>query len=110
VDIKKMPRAHRNGDMRFCGAGTIVIGNQTVFVNDRLWAVDGDVDSHTGGNLKAVTGPPTIYIQNKLIICAVGDIAAPDNDPKIHPTGPTNPLQASPNVFTYDGTGGGTVV
>ena len=35
-----MPRAHRNGDMRFCGARTIVKGNQTVFVNNELWAVE----------------------------------------------------------------------
>ena len=89
-----MPRAHRNGDMRFCGARTIVKGNQTVWVNNKLWAVEGDEDSHKGGNLEAVTGPPSIRIQNKFIICAVGDRAAPDNgsDEESHPTGPTNQI------------------
>lgn len=49
-----------------------------------------------------------MYINNKLVICAVGDKAAPDRQD--HPAPPTDPSNASTNVFVYDGgSGGGTV-
>ena len=41
-----MPAAHRNGDLRTCGATTSVTGQSTVTVNGKLWAVLGDKDSH----------------------------------------------------------------
>jgi len=37
-----MPAAHRHDDLRVCGATTIVSGQGTVFVNGKLWAVEGD--------------------------------------------------------------------
>lgn len=107
-----MPRAHRDNDERFCGAKTIVNGQSSVYVNNKLWAVEGDIDDHCGmGELIAVVGR-TIYIENKLIICAVGDTAEPDLEDciVIHPKGATAPKNGSPNTFAYEGgTGGGTV-
>lgn len=107
-----MPRAHRDNDSRFCEAKTIVSLQSTVFVNNELWAVEGDMDDHCGmGQLIAVTGR-TVLIENKFVICAVGDDAEEDYENCIlkHPKGATAPKQGSPDTFVYGGTtGGGTV-
>lgn len=109
-----MPKAHREDDLRFCDAKTWVINQSTVFVNDKLWAVEGDLDDHCEmGALIAVYGPPSVKIEDKYVICAVGDEAEPDYEncgiPE-HPTGATNPKTGSPDVYVYGGgTGGGTV-
>jgi hypothetical protein len=42
-----------------------------------LWAVNGDPNNHGAGNLNAVFGELNIYIEDILIIVAVGDKAAP---------------------------------
>jgi hypothetical protein len=103
-----MPGAHRDNDSRFCGASTQVIGQSTVFVNNKLWAVEGDICTHGNGLLYAVYGAKNIYVENKLIICAVGDRATPDN--LGHPAPPTDPLSSSTDTTVYDGaSGGGTV-
>lgn len=105
-----MPGAHRHGDKRFCGATTIVTGQSTVKVNGILWAVEGDYDTHCGeGQLIAVYGAKNVYIQSKRVICAMGDIAAPDREGCIvnHPTGPTNPKGHSMDVVVYGGGAGG---
>lgn len=105
-----MPGAHRDGDTRFCGATTKVIGQNAVVVNNKLWAVEGDIDTHCDqGSLSAVYGPPKIKIGDKYIICGVGDIAAPDRAGcKVkHPTGATNPLGHSYDVLVYGGQAGG---
>lgn len=71
-----MPASHRHGDLRACGATTVVTGQSTVFVNNRLWAVDGDPNSHGGGAL--IPGlAPTVFIEGKQCI-VLGDQAAPD--------------------------------
>lgn len=105
-----MPGAHRHDDVRFCGAKTIVTGQSSVIVNGRLWAVEGDKDTHCNqGDLSAVYGTPSIQIEGKFIICGVGDIAAPDRagcEVK-HPTGATNPLGHSVDVLVYGGAAGG---
>jgi len=95
-----MPGAHRDTDSRFCRAATIVQNQSTVYVNDLLWAVNGDPNNHGAGNLNAVFGELNIYIEDKLIIVAVGDEA--DRDNYNHPTGPTNPSGSSSDVFAYD--------
>lgn len=104
-----MPGAHRHDDTRFCGATTIVTGQTTVKVNGRLWAVEGDKDTHCNqGSLGAVYGN-TVRIGGSKVICAVGDIAAPDRagcEIK-HPTGATNPLGHSYDVIVYGGRAGG---
>lgn len=105
-----MPGAHRHDDDRFCGATTKVIGQSTVRVNGKLWAVEGDIDTHCDmGALQAVYGATNVHIEGKKVICAMGDIAAPDKEgcEINHPTGPTNPKGRSPNVIVYGGGAGG---
>jgi hypothetical protein len=104
-----MPGAHRDDDDRFCGAITIVTGQSTVFVNNKLWAVEGDLDTHCNeGALIASYGPKNVFIGGKNVICAVGDTAAPDNSCAIpHPGPPTNPRGHSMDVVVYGGAAGG---
>lgn len=71
-----MAAAHRNGDLRACGAVTTVSNQSTVFVNSQLWAVSGDPNSHGGGGL-IPGGAPTVSI-NGFICIVLGDLAAPD--------------------------------
>jgi hypothetical protein len=94
-----MPGAHREDDLRFCAAETIVVGQNTVKVNSKLWAVEDDPNSHGAGELVAVYGAKNVRINNKLVICAIGDEAKPDN--ALHPVPPTDPETSSPNVFVY---------
>lgn len=72
-----MPAAHRQGDSRVCGATTVVRGQSSVFVNGRLWSVEGDENSHGGGVLFA--SGSTIFIENKKVIVNNPDTAAPDS-------------------------------
>ena len=101
-----MPKAHRNDDARFCGATTIVQGQSTVFVNNKLWAVEGDPNSHVHGELVCIYSKKNIFIENKHAIVAIGDIAEPDGPDApmfpIHPYPPTDPLEGSDNVIAYD--------
>lgn len=96
-----MPGAHRNGDERFCTAKTIVSGQSSVYVNGKLWAVEGDPNDHGLGNLVQVYGAGNVKINGKKVICAVGDIAVPDL--KFHPVPPTDPSTASGDTFVYSG-------
>lgn len=105
-----MPGAHRDTDSRFCGAKTIVQGQSTVRVNGLLWAVEGDKDTHCNqGELIPVYGTKNVYIENKLVICAMGDFAASDKLACFvkHPAGATNPKGHSPDVIVYGGGAGG---
>lgn len=72
-----MPAAHRHDDLRTCGATTVVSGQSTVFVNNKLWAVDNDENSHGGGGLNP--SGTTVFIENKLVIVNAPDDADPDN-------------------------------
>jgi len=92
-------QAHRDTDVRFCSARTIVIGQNNVFVNGLLWAVEGDPEDHGNGELVAVYGAKNIYINNKHVIVAIGDHALADNHPHEPPL--THPLGRSPNVYVY---------
>lgn len=94
-----MPQAHRDRDERYCGALTEVIGQSSVFVNGKLWAVEDDPESHGAGELIAVTGTRNVYINGKLVICAIGDQARADNFPHFPPE--TYPLGKSPDVYVY---------
>jgi uncharacterized Zn-binding protein involved in type VI secretion len=72
-----MTNAHRHQDPRSCGAVTIVTGQSLVRVDGKLWAVEGDQDSHGGGAL--IPGSiHNIRINGKKVI-GVGDSANPDN-------------------------------
>lgn len=98
---------HRDTDSRACGATTIVIGQSTVYVNNLLWAVEGDIDTHCDpkGPLKAVYGAMNIYIENKKIIVGEGadSFSAIDYQPPlcIVPHAP-NPVGTSPDTFAYE--------
>lgn len=96
-----MPGAHRNNDLRFCTAKTIVVGQGSVYVNGKLWAVEADPNDHGHGELVHVYGGNKVYCENKLAIVAVGDIALPDD--LFHPAPPTDPSTASGDVFAYSG-------
>ena len=71
-----MPSAHTQTDIRTCGGTTIVVGQSFVYVNGKLWAVEGDPDNHGHGELIAsqsfvlISGIPAILD---------GDSAAPDD-------------------------------
>jgi hypothetical protein len=95
-----MPGAHRHDDSRFCGALTVVTNQSTVFVEDKLWAVKGDPNSHVAGNLIPKFGALNVYIEDKLIIVAVGDTAA--SDLLGHTPGPVDPKTASGTTFSYE--------
>jgi hypothetical protein len=95
-----MPGAHRHDDSRFCGATTTVIGQTNVYVNNKLWAVEGDPETHGNGNLVAEYGAKNVYINSKLVICAVGDNA--DEDDLSHPPTNTKPQDKSSDVLVYD--------
>lgn len=71
-----MPPAHLNGDLRVCGAVTVVSGQSTVFVNGQLWAVEGDPNSHGGGAL--IPSGSTVLIEGKPVIVHAPDSAAAD--------------------------------
>lgn len=71
--------AHRHGDARICGATTIVSGQSTVYVNNQLWAVQGDKNTHGEGALFPTTNPDSIYIEGKSIIVHGPDHAEPDD-------------------------------
>lgn len=71
-----MPAAHRDGDPRSCGATTVVSGQDFVFVDGKLWAVEGDQNSHGGGAL--IPGETGVYIAGKPVIVHAPDSAAPD--------------------------------
>jgi hypothetical protein len=93
-----MPGAHRDRDLRFCDAETLVSGQSSVWCNGQLWAVKDDECDHGDGQLIPVVGN-TVFINGKLVIVAVGDTAEcddlfhcpPDDDPKGH----------SSDVFAY---------
>jgi hypothetical protein len=70
--------AHRHGDLRTCGATTKVSHQTTVFVNNKLWAVEGDENTDGEGDLIAVTGD-TVFIGERLVIVHGPDNAFPDS-------------------------------
>jgi hypothetical protein len=71
-----MPRAHRQGDQRFCGSVTVVSGQSTVYINGVLAAVEGDESTHEFGGL--IAGSSGTYINNKRVIVK-GDTATIDD-------------------------------
>jgi hypothetical protein len=72
-----MRPAHRQGDSRVCDAITEVVGQSTVFVNDLLWAVQNDPDTHGDGGL--IPTGTTVFIEDKLVIVHTPDHAQPDD-------------------------------
>lgn len=107
-----MPGAHREYDMRFCGANTINVAEtqSTVFVNGNLWAVEGCRCDHynpaqpnvANGELISIYSKRNIFIGNNFLraIVSIGDTA--NVDYYGHPFPPTDPLIGSPDVICYD--------
>ena len=107
-----MPAAHREYDIRFCGANTINVAEtqNTVFVNGNLWAVEACRCDHynpekpyeANGALISVYGKRNIFIgpQKFRVIVSIGDTANVDSQG--HPFPPTDPLTGSPDVFCYN--------
>lgn len=73
-----MPVAHRQGDLRVCGAVTVVVNQSTVTINGQLWATLGDPNNHGGGNLINSTGS-SVTIAGKPVIVHGPDAAASDS-------------------------------
>lgn len=99
-----MPGAHLDTQSRKCGAATIVSHQNNVYVNNLLWAVEGDLDTHCNqGALIAAYGAQNVYINGIKVICAVGDTAAPDylGCVILHPSGATDPLGHSADTNVY---------
>jgi hypothetical protein len=60
-----MPAVHRDTDARSCGASTIA-ENPNVYTNGLLTAIDGNPNSHGGGELIAEN--PNVYIGGRLVV------------------------------------------
>jgi uncharacterized Zn-binding protein involved in type VI secretion len=93
---------HIHGHLRACGATTVVTGQSSVYVNNELWAVVGDRNTHGGGPLINTTGD-AVFIENKNIIVngpdkTTGDCASPKHlAPSENQT-----AQGSGDTFCYD--------
>jgi len=91
---------HRNTDKRICGHKTIVVGQDSVYANGLLIAVDRDPNNGGGGNLKARNN--NVYINNRLVVNDTPENAYPDGScpAPLH----CNPMTAegSPDVFVGD--------
>jgi len=68
---------HRDTDSRVCGAKTTVTNQSSVYVNDLLVAVDGDPNTHGGGELIAAS--KNLYVEGKLVVNHTPDNAKPDD-------------------------------
>ena len=94
-----MPAAHRDGDLRACGAITSATGQSTVTVNGKLWAVLGDKDSHCTEGALAPTGT-TVRIEGSPVTIVTSP-AAPDNSCNIPTHNNTDASTGSGNVNAY---------
>lgn len=92
-----MPGAHRNNDERVCVAGTIVVGQSTVFCNGKLWSVRGDLNTHELGQLIDTVGH-TVFNEGKPVIVK-GDLA--EIDGQGHLLEIDMALGCSGDVFAY---------
>lgn len=70
-----MPVVHRDTDARSCGAQTQA-ANPNVYTNNLLTAVNGNPNTHGGGELKAAN--PNVYIGGVLVVVD-GNSAASDS-------------------------------
>ena len=113
-DQERMPKVHRVGDQRACGATTVGMGlNTNVFINNMLAAVVGDqVSDHIftlnpGALISA--SPGTILVNGIPLIVSLMDNASGDapNPMLQHVTSLPTPATGSPNVNAYSGSFGG---
>lgn len=92
-----MPPAHRQTDRRACGAATIVTGQSSVYVNGKLWAVQGDQCTHGAGQL--IPTGSSVTVNGKRVIVHTPDQANPDNED--HSGSEDQTGQGSSNVTAY---------
>jgi hypothetical protein len=59
-----------------CGATTVVTNQSTVYSEGKLWAVEGDQNSHGGGAL--IASQTAVKIEGKSVIVHKPDNASPD--------------------------------
>lgn len=69
--------AHRDTDLRNCGAATTVQNQSSVYVNGLLWAVQDTTNNHGDGQL--IPTGQSVYVEGKLVICHTPDQAQPDD-------------------------------
>lgn len=99
---------HRDTDARICGAATTVAGNSDVFANNLLVSVNGDPNTHGGGELIAHSNQ--VFADNILSVNHTADTANPDAICPIPPHCGPSTDQGSPNVFTGDPSGDPIVI
>jgi len=68
--------AHRQDDQRSCGATTVVTGQSFVKIANKLWAVEGDKNTHGEGAL--IASKSFVKIGGKKVI-VVNDNTYQDN-------------------------------
>jgi uncharacterized Zn-binding protein involved in type VI secretion len=68
---------HRDGDLRTCGATTVVTGQSSVYSEGKLWAVEGDLNTDGGGAL--IASQTAVKINGKSVIVHKPDDAQPDD-------------------------------
>lgn len=73
-----MKKCHRQDDTRVCGATTVVVGQSSVTIAGKLWAVKDDVNSHGNGQLINSTGS-SVTINGKPVIVHGPDNASADD-------------------------------
>jgi hypothetical protein len=71
-----MPAVHRDTDLRVCGARTVSAQTRNVYVNNLLWSIDKDLNSHGEGALVAATN--NVFIGG-IMVCNNNDTSAPDS-------------------------------
>ncbi len=91
-----MPAIHRNGDPRACGATTIVSGQSTVFANQKLVAINGNLSSHGAAALNA--GSKNVFIAGVAVVNNTADTASACGIPHTN----TQTAGGSPNVNVGD--------
>ncbi len=72
-----MPKAHRQDDLRACGARTVVTGQSSVTIDGKLWAVYFDPNTHGAGEL--INTFNSVTINGKKVIVNTPDKANMDN-------------------------------
>jgi uncharacterized Zn-binding protein involved in type VI secretion len=68
--------AHLHGDLRTCGATTVVVGQSSVYVDGKLWSVNGDPNTHGSG---ALISASNVKIEGKGVIVHRPDDASADD-------------------------------
>ena len=94
-----LKKVHRHDDARVCGATTIATDHK-VFANNKLIAVNGDVNSHGGGAL--VAGSNNDYCGGILVVNHTPDGSAADSLCPLAPHCAPVTAAGSPDVFVGD--------